>query len=92
LKLIALIAIIALASTACAFDVSSSHPGPGDAVTLTGTANPGQKVDFQTSFQMDLPVNSGMYEYIANGVIIPQKPNRFEVAATGVKDLNVGSR
>jgi len=90
LKLIALIAIMALASTACAFDVSSSHPGPGDIVTLTGTANPGQKVDFQTSFQMDLPVNSGMYEYVANGVDIPQKPNRFEVAAVGVKDLNVG--
>ena len=81
---------MALTSTACAFDVSSSNPSPGEKVTLTGTANPGQKVDFQTSFQMDLPVNSGNYEYVANGVDIPQKPNRFEVDATGVKDLNLG--
>ena len=95
MKLIAIFAIVTLAilslvSTACAFEVSSSHPGAGETVTLTGTANPGQKVDFQTSFQMDLPVNSGRYEYLANGVDIPQKPNRFEVDATGVKDLNVG--
>lgn len=81
---------MALASTACAFDVSSSNPDPGERVTLTGTANPGQKVDFQTSFQMDLPVNSGTYEYVASGVDIPQKPNRFEVDASGVKDLNMG--
>ena len=90
MKLLAILAILSLASTAYGFEVSSSHPGPGEIVTLTGTANPGQKVDFQTSFQMDLPVNSGMYEYVANDVDIPQKPNRFEVAATGVKDLNVG--
>ena len=81
---------MAMASTACAFEVSSSNPSPGEKVTLTGTANPGQKVDFQTSFQMDLPVNSGTYEYVANGVDIPQKPNRFEVDATGVKNLNMG--
>jgi hypothetical protein len=79
-----------LVSTSNAFDVSSSNPGPGDKVTLTGTANPGQNVDFLTSFQMKLPVNSGKYEYEANGVEIPQKPNRFAVTATGVKDLNVG--
>lgn len=81
---------MALASTSYAFDVSSSNPGPGDKVILTGTANPGQTVDFLTSFQMKLPVNSGKYEYVANGVEIPQKPNTFAVTATGVKDLNVG--
>ena len=90
MKLIAFLAILSLASTACAFEVSSSHPVTGETVTLTGTANPGQKVDFQTSFQMDLPVNSGKYEYVANGVDIPQKPNQFAVTATGIKDLNVG--
>jgi hypothetical protein len=90
MKLIAILTILSLASTACAFEISSSHPGPGETVTLTGTANPGQKVDFQTSFQMDLPVNSGKYEYLATGVDIPQKPNQFAVTATGIKDLNVG--
>lgn len=90
MKLIAILTILSLASTACAFEISSSHPSPGETVTLTGTANPGQKVDFQTSFQMDLPVNSGKYEYLATGVDIPQKPNQFAVTATGIKDLNVG--
>jgi hypothetical protein len=90
MKLIAVLAILSLVSTACAFEVSSSNPGPGETLTLTGTADPGQMVDFQTSFQMDLPVNSGKYEYVATGVDIPQKPNQFAVTATGIKDLNVG--
>jgi len=81
-----------LASTACtcAFEISSNHPSPGETVTITGSANPGQEIKFQTSSQMSLPVNSGRYEYETSSVEIPQKPNRFAVKVGGVKDLNVG--
>jgi len=92
MKLIAVLTILILASNACAFEISSNHPGPGETVTLTGNANPGQEVNFQTSFQMSLPVKSGRYEYEANSVDVPQKPNRVAVTAAGVKDLNVGVR
>lgn len=89
-KLAVAIIIFSIAFTACAFDISSSNPSPGEKVTLTGRANPGQDVEFRTSFQLSLPVNSGRYEYQASGVEIPQKPNTFAVTANGVKDLNVG--
>ena len=90
MKLIAILAILSLASTACAFEVSFVPSRPW------GDGNPDRhdqsrsEVDFQTSFQIDLLVNSGKYEYVANGVDIPQKPNQFAVTATGIKDLNVG--
>ena len=72
------------------FEVSSTNPSPGEIVTITGSGNPGQEVEFQTSFQMDLPVVSGKYEYEASSIKIPQKPNQFGVTVEGVKDLNLG--
>lgn len=81
-----LILIIPISS---AFDVSPSNPKPGDKITLTGTASPGEIVNLRSSFQMDLPVTGGRYEY-ATSVEIPQKPNRFTVTARNVKDLNAG--
>jgi hypothetical protein len=90
IKVIAVLIILTLASAACAFEVSSSNPSPGEKVTITGTANPGKEVEFRTSFQMSLPVASGRYEYESSSVEVPQKPNTFAVTATGVKDLNVG--
>ncbi|MGD0951590.1 MAG: hypothetical protein ABR985_04225 [Methanotrichaceae archaeon] len=89
-KLIGVLAILAMASTVYAFEISSTNPGPGETVTITGNGNPGQEVQFQTSFQKDMPVNSGQYQYEASGVEVPQKPNRFAVTVEGVKDLNVG--
>ena len=89
-KLIGVLAILAMASTVYAFEISSTNPGPGETVTITGNGNPGQEVQFRTSFQKDMPVNSGQYQYEASGVEVPQKPNRFAVTVEGVKNLNVG--
>ena len=90
MKLICILAILAMASNVYAFEISSTNPAPGETVTITGNGNPGQEFKFQTSFQRDMPVNSGRYEYEASGVEVPQKPNRFAVNVAGVKDLNVG--
>ena len=43
----------------------------------------------QSSFQMDLPVSGGRYEY-ETSVEIPRQPNRFTVSASNIKDLGVG--
>jgi hypothetical protein len=56
---------------------------------VTGTAPPGSQVDLQSSFQMDLPVSGGRYEY-ETSVEIPRQPNRFTVSASNIKDLGVG--
>ena len=58
-------------------------------MVLTGVAKPGSQLSFQSSFTMNLPVTAGKYEYEAT-VEIPQKPNRFTVAARNVQDFNAG--
>ena len=58
-------------------------------MVLTGVAKPGSQLSFQSSFTMNLPVTAGKYEYETT-VEIPQKPNRFSVAARNVEDFNAG--
>jgi len=42
-----------------------------------------------SSFQIDLPVSEGRYEY-ETSVEIPRLPNRFTISASNIKDLGVG--
>jgi uncharacterized protein (DUF2141 family) len=81
--------VLALISLCNAFEVSPANPSPGEEIVLKGTAAPNEEVHLRSSFQMDLPVTNGKYEY-ETSVEIPQKPNRFTVTARNVKDLNAG--
>lgn len=65
------------------------NPGPGEEIAISGIADPNEEVRLHSSFQMDLPVTGGKYEY-ETSVEIPQKPNRFTVTARNVKDLSAG--
>jgi hypothetical protein len=65
------------------------NPGPGEEIAISGIADPNEEVRLHSSFQMDLPVLGGRYEY-ETSVEIPQKPNRFTVTARNVKDLSAG--
>ncbi len=71
------------------FELSSASVSPGQEILLTGVAKPGSQLSFQSSFTMNLPVTAGKYEYETT-VEIPQKPNRFSVAARNVEDFNAG--
>ena len=84
--------LFALVSPMTAFEVSPINPNPGDPVTIRGVASPGEEVRLRSSFEMDIPVVNGKYEYVATGVQIPQRPNRLSVAANNVDDLKVGVR
>jgi hypothetical protein len=81
--------IFAMASLSSAFDLSPSQANPGDKITLTGTASPGELLSFSSSFSMNLPVTGGQYSY-ETSVVVPQTPNRFSVTARNVQDLNAG--
>jgi len=59
-------------------------------VTIRGSAPPGEEVRLRTSFEMELPVKGGRYEYVAEGVDIPRRPNRLSVVAEEVDELNLG--
>ena len=61
----------------------------GSTVSVTGTASPGEQVSMRSSFTINLPVSGGQYEY-ETSVVIPQEPNRFQVTARNVEDLNAG--
>jgi hypothetical protein len=82
--------MLSLLPLCAGFEVSDMNPSPGDYVVITGTAEPGQAVSFSSSFEMTIPTDSGEFEFVANDVEIPQKPNRFAVTANNVKDMNVG--
>lgn len=76
-------------SPGLSFELTPANIKPGDEMVLTGIAKPGSELSFQSSFTMNLPVTAGKYEYEAT-VEIPQKPNRFTVAARNVQDFNAG--
>jgi hypothetical protein len=72
-----------------ALEVNPDNPSPGDKIVISGQASPGEQLNLRSSFQMDLPVSGGRYEY-ETSVEIPQQPNRFTVSASNIKDLGVG--
>jgi hypothetical protein len=76
-------------SVGLAFELSPANPAPGQEVTLTGTAKPGEDLSFQSSFTMNLPVTGGEYGYETT-IQVPQKPNRFTVSANNVQDFYAG--
>jgi hypothetical protein len=81
--------IAAILPLSCAFEVSPNSPSPGETITISGRASPGQEISLSTSFGMGLPVEEGRYEYQTK-VTVPQTPNRITVAAENVKDFNAG--
>jgi hypothetical protein len=89
MKLSVWLLVLALIPLASAFEVSPANPSPGEDIVIDGTSAPNEEVRLRSSFQMDLPVAEGKYEY-ETSVLIPQKPNRFTVTARNVKDLNAG--
>ncbi|VVB66921.1 Uncharacterised protein [uncultured archaeon] len=89
MRAIIVLAIFIFASLCAAFDLSPANPNSGDRITLSGSASPGERLSFHSSFSMDLPVTGGQYEY-TTAVEIPRKPNRFTVTARNVKYLNAG--
>lgn len=58
-------------------------------VIVSGQAAPDEPLKFAASFQMQLPVEAGQYQY-ETSISVPQKPNRFTVKVQDVEDLNAG--
>jgi hypothetical protein len=90
LRYLPVLLIMVLASPGAAFDITPQNPGLGDELVITGSASPGDEVRLRSSFEMDLPVENGKFEYVAKDIEVPQKPNRFSVVAKNVDSLSVG--
>lgn len=96
--LIALLSVLALAlltvspaeAAVSAWEISPETPVVGDTLRIKGTASPEEEIDVTVTFEKTVPVSGGKYEYILEGVEIPEGfDNSFTVRASGAEDLNV---
>jgi len=71
------------------FEISPENPVKGDIVEIEGKASPSEQVPIKLSFEEDLNVVKGKYEWELSSVEIPKGENRFTVTATNVNNLNV---
>lgn len=58
-------------------------------IIVSGKSSPDESLPFAASFQMQLPVEAGQYEY-ETSITVPQKPNSFAIKVQNIKDLNAG--
>ena len=69
--------------------ITPENPVKGDVVTVSGKAQPNERVRIDVSFEKSVPVQEGRYEFSVSGVQIPSGDNRFTVIAEGCDDLKV---
>lgn len=72
------------------WELIPENPVVGDTIEIRGTNFTGETADVLVSFEKDVQVSEGIYEYLLEDVeILPGFNNRFTVQAKGVDDLNV---
>lgn len=71
------------------WELTPENPVVGDIIEIKGTDFTGETAEVQVTFEKDVPVSDGRYEYLLEGVTIPDFNNRFTVKATGADDLNL---
>ncbi|WP_410508107.1 hypothetical protein RSJ42_15170 [Methanosarcina hadiensis] len=86
------ISLIALPVTAAAnnWELVPENPVVGDMVEIRGANFTGETADVLVSFEKEVRVSEGRYEYLLENVeISPGFKNSFKVEAKGADDLNV---
>jgi len=72
------------------WELIPANPVVGDVMEIRGTGFEGESTDVLITFEKEVQVVDGRYEYLLEDVRIPSGfDNRFTVQATGVDDLNV---
>jgi len=70
--------------------ISPSNPTVGDTLKITGTASPEEELIATVSFEKELSVTEGRYQYLLEKIKIPRgEDNRLTVRGEGVENLNV---
>lgn len=85
-----LLTISPAAAAVSSWELSPEKPVVGDTLRIEGSASPEEEIEVKVTFEKKVSVSEGEYEYILEGVKIPDGfDNRFTVQATGASDLNV---
>lgn len=72
------------------WELVPEKPVAGDMIEIRGVNFTGDKADVLVSFERDVSVSEGRYEYLIENVeISPGFKNSFSVQAKGAEDLNV---
>ncbi len=93
--IIAIFAVLLLSMSSAAlaevsnYSISPANPSPGDTVTVKGYASPREEVSASVSFENELAVSDGIYEYYLQQVTIPEGSDSFSVQARGVDELGI---
>ena len=88
--ILVLLTISPAAAAVSSWDLSPEKPVLGDTLRIKGSASPEEEIEVQVTFEKAAPVYGGEYEYILEGVKIPNGfKNRFTVQASGAKNLNI---
>lgn len=86
------VSLISLSGIAAAsnWELVPKTPVVGDIIEIRGANFSGETADVKVSFEKDVPVSEGRYEYLLENVeISPGFKNRFSVQAKGAENLNV---
>jgi len=75
------------------WELTPQNPAAGDIIEIKGTGFEGDTAKAQVSFEKDVEVQDGEYQYLLEDVIIPSSSyNSFTVQAEGVENLNVRAK
>jgi len=75
------------------WELNPQNPVVGDMMTIKGTGFEGDTAKVLVSFEKDVEVQDGEYQYLLEDVVIPSGfDNSFTVQAEGVEDLNVRAK
>jgi hypothetical protein len=83
--------LISPAAAAIEWKISPCNPTVGDTLKIKGTASPGESIKAVVSFEQNLTISDGRYQYLLEEIRIPEgSDNLFTVKAEGAQNLNVG--
>lgn len=80
------------AAASSGWEIVPENPVVGDIMEIRGTGFTGENAEVMVTFEKEVQVEDGSYEYLLEDVIIPGANNRFTVQAIGADDLNVRAK
>jgi uncharacterized protein YcnI len=81
------------AAASSSWELNPKNPVAGDIIEIKGTGFEGETAKALVSFEKEVEVQDGEYEYLLEDVIIPSSSyNSFTVKAVGADDLNVRAK
>ncbi|HDS45267.1 MAG TPA: hypothetical protein ENN68_04115 [Methanomicrobia archaeon] len=69
--------------------VSPAIARPGDTITISGKASPGEVVWLRSSFEISLPVSGGTYSRKFKNIYFPAGEKRFAMTAEHVQNIRI---